>query len=91
MTPILVPLSASNAAQIAKRDEIALFVLKTLMDQDDTDEESQLRGADYRAYCDVYAESAYEMADAMMRARARTPDFDGDSDGDGEDNTIPPV
>lgn len=71
---ILAPLSADNSAQLAKRDEFALELMKHLLRVDD-DDEAELLENDYRAYCDLCAESAYDMADAMMRARARTPDF----------------
>lgn len=79
---ILAPLSVGNSAQLVKRDEFALELMKHLMRVND-DDEGELLETDYRAYCDLCAESAYEMADAMMRARARTPDFGAAAEEDG--------
>lgn len=40
-------------------------------DNTDFDDEA-LRRSDYPAYCDLFAEGAYSMADAMLKARVNT-------------------
>lgn len=51
------------------RDYFAAKALQGMLTSDmDYEEESRLR-KDFKAYCDNIAESAYDYADAMIRAR----------------------
>lgn len=51
------------------RDSMALEILFKLLDQPDDLENQQLRLDDYEAYVRMYAQSAYDFADAMIEVR----------------------
>jgi hypothetical protein len=54
------------------RDYFAAKALQGLLACDSPDDwrDQQKREEDYPAYCDSWAESAYELADAMLKARS---------------------
>lgn len=66
-------LTHETVGGLSMRDYFAIKALQGLLacnNDDDYEEETQKRN-DYAAYCDNFAESAYDMADAMLRARQK--------------------